>query len=59
MPKNIDWLGNIKFLLVQVGKLKSALDKNDQREVGKIIFQIENRLKKLHAALMPESEYPF
>jgi hypothetical protein len=51
MPKQIDWLGNIKFLLVEVGKLKSALDKNDQREVGRIIFQIENRLKKLLIAL--------
>jgi len=39
---------SIKQLLDDLGELKKALDKNDQREAGRVIFRMEKLLNYLY-----------
>ena len=42
---------SIKKLIEEVGELKKAIDKNDQREIGRVIFRIEKLLNYLYVGL--------
>ena len=42
---------SIKKLLEDIDALKNAIDKNDQREIGRVLYRIEKLLNYLYVGL--------